>query len=594
MQDGKVRNSKVRNSHEPVLLLSHFYDINDKMKLTTTLGYSFGRTGTTSLNWYNSADPRPDYYRYLPSWQENMNQQYPANPDVMAAITSLWQNDESYRQINWAQLYQVNYLSLLRGEQSRYVVEERRLDHSQFGLASHLNYEINKHVFFSGGLDVNIYKSRNYKVMNDMLDGNGQEGYWLDIDQYTQRDFPGDTDMAQNDLNNPNRIIKKGDVFGYDYDVHINSAKLWALGEFTYNHFDFYLGLSSTGTQMWRVGNMKNGRYPTESYGKSAVYNYLDYATKAGLTYKLNGRHYFVLNLAYITMAPSFSDIFVAPRVRNSVLSDIRTRKIFSGDLSYIIHYPKVTARITAFNTNFNNETKVIYYYMDAAQHTAQYTNGGESLVNYFMTGINKVHQGIEVGVEVKVIPVLSVIAGGSVGNYRYTSRPDAFITSESGLIPDSTQKVYMKNFFVAGTPQTAGSIGLKFGPMKYWYANINANLFGNNWVDFAPNRRTTDAFVNTGIYKGDDRFDQVINQVKANDKPQFTLDVSVSKSFKIKNLYLGINLSCSNVLNNTNMVTSGYEQARTDIASYGVNGFPPKYYYGLGRTYFLMASIRL
>ena len=586
-QNGEVRNAKVRNAHEPVLLLQHFYDINDKLKLTTTLGYSFGRTGNTALNWYNSRDPRPDYYRYLPSWQENSDPQYPADPELMAQITSLWQNDENVRQINWDELYKVNYLSVLNGEQSRYVVEERRLDHSQIGLASHLNYEINKHVFFSGGLNLNIYKSRTYKVMNDMLDGNGLEGYWLDIDQFVQRDFPTDTLIIQNDINNPDRIVKKGDVFGYDYDIHINSGNLWGLSEFTYNHFDFYVGLKLTGTQFWRNGNMKNGRYPEESFGKSPKYSFFDYAAKAGVTYKITGRHYVVLNLDYSTMAPSFSDVFLAPRARNGVIPDIKTRKIFSGDLSYIIRYSKIIARITAFNTNFESDTKVIYYYMDNVN------SGPETLVNYFLTGINKVHQGIEFGVEVKVIPVLAVIAAGSIGNYRITNRPTAYITSESGLLPDSMQTVYCKNFFVSGSPQTAGSLGLKFGPMKYWYANLNANIFANNWVDFAPNRRTTDAFIGTGIYEGDERLISYTEQKKTNEKPQFTLDVSVSKSFKIKNVYLGINLMCSNVLNNTKMITTGYEQARTNIVDYGVNAFPTKYYYGFGRTYFLMASVR-
>jgi hypothetical protein len=589
-QDGKVRNAKVRNSHEPVLLLSHFFDISDKIKLTTTLGYSFGRTGTTALNWYNSADPRPDYYRYLPSWQNMVGyvDNTPGNPETIAAITSLWQNNESTSQINWDQLYKSNYISVLNGSQSRYVVEERVLTHSQLGLASHVNYEINKNIFFSGGLNINIYKSKNYKLMNDMLDGNGLEGFWLDIDQYTLRDFPGDSGKAQNDLNNPNKIIKTGDKFGYDYDIHINSGSLWGLGEFTYNHFDFYVGLKLTGSQFWRVGNMKNGRYPEESYGKSAKYSFCDYAAKAGVTYKITGRHYVVLNLAYSTIAPSFSDVFLAPRVRNGVLPDYKTRKIFSGDLSYIVRYPKFNARITAFNTNINDETKVIYYFGDTRDNT------GETFINYFVTGMNKVHQGIEIGFEVKIIPVLSVIAGGSIGNYRYTNRPTSYITSESGLVPDSSQTIYCKNFFVSGSPQTAGSIGLKFGPLKYWYVNLNANIFANNWVDFAPDKRTLEAFEDTKIYPGDSRLAQVTEQQKTNDKPQFTLDVSVSKTFKIKNVYLGINLSCSNLLNNTKMITSGYEQGRIDITHYGVDSWPSKYYYGFGRTYFLMASIRI
>jgi hypothetical protein len=68
-QDGTIRNAKVRNVHQPMGLIYDKFQINDQLSLTTTVGYQFGRYGTTALNWYNANDPRPDYYRYLPSYQ---------------------------------------------------------------------------------------------------------------------------------------------------------------------------------------------------------------------------------------------------------------------------------------------------------------------------------------------------------------------------------------------------------------------------------------------------------------------------------------------------------------------------------------------
>lgn len=586
-QEGKVRNAKMRNSHEPVLLLSHYYDISDKLKLTTTLGYSFGRTGTTALNWYNAADPRPDYYRRLPSWVENADIENPADPLTVAAVTEAWTTDESYSQINWNKLYQINYLSYLRGDQAKYIVEERRLDHSQGGLSSHVNYEINKHIFLSGGLNVSLYKSHNYKVVNDMLDGmtdgntgDAYEGYWVDVDQYAERDFPSNDTILQNDLNNPNKVIRKGEAFGYDYDIHINKESLWGVSEFTYNHLDFYVGLSLTGSQFWRVGNMKNGRYADDSYGKSAVHSFLDYAVKGGVTYKPTGRHFIVLNGTYMTNAPSFNDIYLSPRIRNTVISEIYKRKIFSADLSYILRYPAVKVRLTGFHTMFWDDTEINSFYHDDLQ----------TLVNYFMVGVDKVHQGVELGAEVKIIPSLSAIFAASYGNYRYTNRPNAYMSVENGSLPDSVQKVYCKNFYVNGTPQAAGSLGLKF-QHNFWFANINGNLFANNWIDFNPSRRTEEALV--GVYQEDPRVAIITEQQKANEKPQFTLDASVSKTWKIKNFYIGLNGSVSNILNNTNMITSGYEQSRFDFENKNIDKFPARYYYGLGRTFFFMVTFR-
>ncbi|MBP8041519.1 MAG: TonB-dependent receptor [Bacteroidales bacterium] len=586
-QNGEVRNSRIRTTHEPVILLSHYFDINDKMKLTTTIGTSFGRMGTTALNWYDAADPRPDYYRYLPSYQENKDLDEAADPMVVQALTEAWQNDESFSQINWNRLYQTNYLSYLNGGQAKYILEERRLDHVQGGLSSHLNYEINNHIFFTGGLNVNLYKSHNYKVIADMLDGmtdnntgEAYEGWWVDIDQYSERDFPSDTLILQNDLNNPDRIVRKGDTYGYDYNIHMNKANLWGVAEFTYTHFDFYAGLNLTGSQYWRVGNMKNGRFADDSYGKSEKHNFFDYAVKAGVTYKPTGRHYILLNGGYMTMAPSFSDVYLSPRVRNTVIPDIKSKKIFSADLSYIVRYPKFNGRVTAFHTMFWNDTKVNGFYHDDLR----------TFVNYMMFDINKVHQGIELGAEVKIIPVLSATLVASYGNYRYTNRPTGYMSVENGSLPDSMQTIYCKNFYVNGTPQAAGSLGLKFNH-NFWFANLNANLFANNWVDFSAARRTVEAI--QYLYPGDARINSITEQYKANEKPQFTLDASVSKSWKIKKFYLILNGSVSNILNNTKMITSGYEQLRFDYNTLDTNKFPVKYYYGLGRTFYFMITFR-
>ena len=77
----------------------------------------------SALNWYKSADPRPDYYRYLPSYYEDQ--------DVKDLYTHKWLTDESFSQINWDALYQANYLNNLQAREtgvergSTYILERR-------------------------------------------------------------------------------------------------------------------------------------------------------------------------------------------------------------------------------------------------------------------------------------------------------------------------------------------------------------------------------------------------------------------------------------------------------------------------------------
>ena len=70
-----------------------------------------------------------------------------------------------------------------------------------------------------------------------------------------------------------------------------------------------------------------------------------------------------------------------------------------------------------------------------------------------------------------------------------------------------------------------------------------------------------------------------VIDQAKG--KGGFMLDVSIGKSIRMKKGQLSINLSLTNVLNNTDICTGGYEQSRSN---YSVNSTTDQV--GSARTY--------
>jgi hypothetical protein len=571
------RNAKVKDFNEPMIIFNHFWKVNPKMKVTNSLAYSFGRSGTSGLNWYNAPDPRPDYYRYLPSYQTNANLTVTPNPDVVAAITNAWQNDQNTRQINWDHLYLVNSLANATGAQANYIVEEKRSDHSQVMLNSLLNYQKNDHVSFSGGLELSKYVGHHFKTIKDMLGGI----YWLDIDQFAVQDYHGNLDSMQNDMNNPNRHVKEGDIYGYNYDIYQNSGLLWGQAEFSYNKIDCFVAANVSHTTFWRDGLMRNGRNPNNSYGESEKSNYTNYGIKGGATYKLNGHNYIVGNAGYMTDAPFASNSFVSPDIKNTLTPGISDQSTTSGDISYIYKSQKVNLRVTAYQTMIANSSRVISFYHD------DYA----TFVNMTLTGIDKTLQGLELGAEVKATSTISLVAVGALGNYRYTSRPTATVSYENGSVADITETVYQKNFYVSGTPQNAASIGIKYAHPKLWYFNANLNYFDKMYLDFNPERRTEEAISGLGI--GDTMITNITKQQKLDGG--FTFDASLGKSIYYKKAFININLSVSNIFNNQDLITNGYEQMRFDYtATKNVDKFPPKYFYGLGRTFFLTVSVRI
>lgn len=575
-QDGEVRNARIRNVHQPSIILTDNLKFSEKSKLTTSLGYSFGKFGTTRLNWYNANDPRPDYYRYLPSYTDNDTN---VIQSVVDEIAYQWKNNTAINQIDWNKLYDINYLSNAAGESTRYIIEDQRKDNKQISFHTILNHELNENINITGGLMAYSSNTHAFKTIADLLGGN----YWLDIDQFAERDFPDDPTILENDLNNPGRQVKEGDIFGYDYNMHCTEEMLWGLSQFKYNKLEFYVGLQGSNTSFYREGNMKNGRYPANSFGNSEKLNFLNYLAKAGVTYKINGRNYFVLNVTSFSKAPLPENSFVAVRISNRVMPDLESEKNMGGELSYIHKGEKINARLTVYESSFENQTDLKSFYLDNG-------NGG-TYVNMIVQNIDKIHQGVEFGADVKLTKEITATGAVNIGNYLFTSRQKATISYENGATPDTTETIYSKYFFVPG-PQNAGSIGLKYNNSKYWFASINFNYFDKIYLDYSPERRTENQLSYFDLTGPEDPLiHRIIDQQKL--KNGYTLDLSIGKSWKIGEYYLGLNFNFNNILNNTEMVTGGYEQLRIATSVSELNKFPAKYYYGYGRTYFLMLTFR-
>lgn len=566
-QEGEKRNAKVRTLTKPTLIINHYWTPSSKFRVNNALSYAYTEFGTTSLNWYDAPDPRPDYYRYLPGYQ--------TDPYIQGLVTEAWQNYESVSQINWNQLYQVNYLQNLEGKMAKYMIEERKMVSHTINWAPSYRWDISNSMTLFGGLEGQQYNSRNFKVINDLLGGE----FWIDIDQFAERDFAGDTAALINDMQNPGVQLKEGDTFGYNYALTRNKYKNWGLFQYSKSYFDVYVGYSIDYTQYRRKGLMQNGRYPDNSLGKSDPKNFFNYALKAGMTYKLTGRDFFKLNVGYMTLPPALSNIFVVPTISNLYIKNIENEKILSGDVSYTRSGRKISGRIAVYQTIFENQTNAINFYHDDLR----------TFVNLTQTNVDKIHQGIEAGVSIDLLPGLNWTTYANIGNYIYTSRPEATISYANGSKPDTTKTIYSMYFFDYGSPQFVATSGLRYNSNRFWFLNVNFNFFDKYYMSYNPERRTEQAISNLG--PDDPLIDLITEQYRFDSG--YTIDVSFYKSWKIKNNFIAFNIGINNVLNNQQMRSGGFEQMRYDFEFKNLDKFPPKYFYAYGRNYFAMISYR-
>ncbi len=587
-QNGKKRNANVAKSHQPYIILTHDFRINNNSNIVTAVGYSFGERATTAIDWYNSADPRPTYYRYLPSYQQDSA--------LAVAFNNAFVSNPSLNQINWDRLYEANYLSNetiknangiqgnnVTGRRSRYIVEDRVINTQRINFNSVFNARVNNDIEMTAGISYQSQKNNYFKRINDLLGGE----FYVDLNQFAERDFASNPIASQNDTSRPNRLLYKGDKFGYDYDITVNKAATWAQFVFKFNKVDFFISGELSNTQFWRNSKVTNGLFVNNSFGKSEVFNFLNYNIKGGVTYKINGRNYFYLNGSASTRAPYFENVFISPRTRNLTQSNVTSENIYTTEGGYVLNTPKIRLRVTGYYTEFQNQMNVLTFYHDEFRN----------FVNYAISNIDKVHFGGELGFEAKILPTLSVNGAAAVGRYYYNSRQEATVTRDNDAAILEKTTIYSQNYRIGNTPQEAYSLGLQYRSPNFWFAGITGNYFDQMWLDINPIRRSEAAVTGLGADSKERR--DILAQTRF--KGQFTLDLFAGYSYKLpkkrgvkQNTYLVFNLGVNNILNNKTINTGGYEQLRFDYADRNVNKFPPVLYYAFGTNFFFSTALRI
>ncbi len=581
-QDGKKRAARIVESFDPTAIINWIWEPKSGTTLNTGAAIRYSMYSSSALNWYNAADPRPDYYRYLPSY-------YKDNQEMFDLYTDLWQNNESQRQIDWNNLYRTNYLTKLYCEQngqnyrgSTYILENRHSNQKNVFFNSTLNHRINDYMTLQAGVGLNFTQATYYKTIRDLLGGD----YWTDTDQFAERDFPDRPDMLQNDLNNPNRRVGVGDKFGYNYDINSIIANAWIQNMINLDHWDINYGLKVSYTQFQRDGKMRNGRSPLNSYGKGLMHRFDNGMLKAGATYKLDGRNFFIANVSYGTRAPLADNVYIAPRIKDDVASELNSERIVSADLSYSFNYNRVRGMITGFWTN-------IY---DATERSSFYDDNFSTYTNYVLSGVNKTYKGVEAGIAVKVLPDLTVSFAGTFSRYQYKNRPKGTRSFENGVLPDTTQTVYLKNFYVSGTPQTALNLAINYNAPKMWFFEVNATWMDDSYIDLSPIRHEYMPELLAFVGGSKDAYEAKVREIAAQEKLRdcFLLNASIGKVWYVnRKLSLNFNLSVNNILNKKNIQTGGYQQSRFDYNNYDVNKYPSRFYYTQGIRIFANIGVR-
>jgi len=343
------------------------------------------------------------------------------------------------------------------GESSAWLRASRN-DHKWYGVLSSLNYDISSSLKFLGGIDFRYYKGSHFYEITDLLGGD----YVLNND----------------DINNPNRTLTVGDKYNYNYDGVVLWEGLFGQVEYTEGDLAAFLSLAASNTSYSRFELFNE----TPENEESETINFFGYQIKGGANYNLTRNHNVFANVGYFEKAPFFRNVFLS-RTSNAANEDAVNEKIFSAELGYGYRSSNFTANINVYRTKWMDKASV------------RSTPNADGQIFYAnITGINALHQGVEVDGKFKANSNLTFTGMLSLGDWRWLNNvEDVRIEDEDGNTLGDPINIYIEDLRVGDAAQTTAALGVQYEMIEGFKLGLDYNYYDNLFASFDPTARTTE-----------------------------------------------------------------------------------------------------
>ena len=514
--------------HKPQVALNHYWDVNDKMNLNSSLYWSGGMGGGTgtygSLEWnYSSKQRTVDYDATI---FEN---------DSLGASSGILRNSNNRQ--------------------------------TTIGILSKLDYDVSSSLKTQVGIDYRSAKIYHVKTIRDLLGG----------DYYTTSDSEFDVDNGQGGL---------GDPIDYNFTNYVNWLGLFAQAEYSadkltaffmggltsvkythWNHFkdaanyDYSYATSkdaSDASWVEGLGDMEGG-HEGDLWIEADPISTMQF--KGGVLYELGDALSFLNVIPVFGKAADNSDIWFnfglidkAP-IFDQVIQD------WDGKMSTDPSNEKFTAFEFGLNTNSNDGTmaaKLNLYSTTWSDRIATRTvtniDGDDDII--YLTGINQNHTGVEVEFSAQINEMFRVDVGAGLGNWLYTE--DATGTYRDSDGSDASYSYALKDLKVGDMPQANLALGITASPVEDSKVQLLYRYYALHYSNWSPTSRE--------FSEGDNP-----DRIQSWRSPKYGL-LDLNASYKLPFEFSGVKPEL--FLNVRNLLDAVYVQDATDNSRYNAQPY--------------------
>ena len=454
IMNGEDFNEKVNYFHKPQFNLTHSYDPNDKMNLTTVLYMSIGKGGGTSMKNQTSRDTTTGLI--------NMQDVYDYNSTHFANSYSTTEHVSS------------NY------------IRSANNDHKWVGLLSTFNYRINKKWSAMFGVDARYYKGSHYQSIYNLMGGE----YAIDNANENQPiPTPGNTS---------NSMKRVGDKVSYYNDAFVKWGGVFGQIEYKKDKWSTFLTSSVNETGYQRVDYFKKKDIvladttfeQAVGYGDTLDYNgqkytinssearfatteqkwFMGATVKGGANYNINKNHNVFFNTGFLNIAPKMNAVFDN---NNRQFLEIKNQKVYSVELGYGYKSKKFSSNVNGYYTLWRNKPP---------QSTFTTLDGD----SYNINGLDALHKGIELDFIYKILPNLDFEGLASFGDWKTISGSVVTIYDQDNNIVGQVD-FSAKDVHVGDAAQVQLGSSLRYEIIEDLYVKLRFTYFDKNYANFDP-----------------------------------------------------------------------------------------------------------
>ena len=457
--DGKPFNERINYFHKPQFNLSHFWNINKKLYLSSIAYVSIGKGGGTRL--VNTVTP-----------------------------------DKNTGQIDFDAIYNINAYNVdglysSTEHKSTNIIQSSVNNHYWYGILSSLNYQIDSSWSALIGIDARYYKGFHYTEVYDLLGGDYFENH-TDANQPTGQFF-GDPNFQY-------QMKRKGDKISRNYEGMVMwggafgqleyKKEKWSafvtgsVSETGYERKDYFkkkdIVLSDT-TLIQAVGFADTVTYNGTEYTSSSPEArtsttdrlwFLGYTVKAGANYNINDHHNVFLNTGYLKLPPKFDLVFTTGNVENP---KAKMQEVVSLELGYGYKSKLFAANVNLYYTDWKNKPLSEFPTIRIASNDYYYNTNG----------LKEVHKGIELDFIYKLFKNLDVEGLASIGDWTLNTSDEVYLFDMNTDLPTDTIQFSAQGVHVGDAAQIQLGGSVRYEIIKNLYVKARYTYFTKNYSKY-------------------------------------------------------------------------------------------------------------